>query len=102
MSKAVIPRDISRWFDKLDLTYAIRNLTRDLANGFVVAEIVSRYYPKEIDIQQFYNGLKIEKRIDNWQRVSKVLQKHGKKLSDKEFEPIVYLKKDAALEFVKS
>ena len=101
MSKAIIPREITAWFNRLDLTYAVKNLTRDLANGFVVAEIVSRYYPKEIDMYQFYNGLKIEKRFDNWKRVAKVLEKHGRRCPDAQFEPVIYLKKDAALDFIK-
>lgn len=102
MGKAGIPREIAKWFDKLDLTYAVKNLTRDLANGFVVAEILSRYYPKEVDIYQFYNGLKIEKRKDNWERISQTLAKHGMKLSQAEWEPMVFLKKEAALNFSKT
>lgn len=101
MSKALIPREVSKWFDKLDLTYAIRNLTRDLANGFVVAEILSRYFSAEVDIYQYYNGLKIEKRIDNWQRITKVLNKNGFACTNLDYEPVIYLKKNAALEFIK-
>lgn len=102
----MIPRDISRWFDKLDLTYAVRNLSRDLANGFVVAEIISRYPPKEkekkdLDIYTFYNSLSIEKRLDNWKRIADVLKHRGHKISVEDYEPVIYLKKDAALNFIK-
>jgi hypothetical protein len=38
-----------------------------LANGFLVAEILSRYFPKEINTYTFDNGLKREKRRDNWE-----------------------------------
>lgn len=104
--KAMIPRDITRWFDKLDLTYAVRNLTRDLANGFVVAEIISRYPPKDkdkkdLDIYTFYNSLSIEKRIDNWTRIAQVLRQRGYRIGPEDYEPVIYLKKDAALEFIK-
>lgn len=100
MSRAAIPRDISKWFDRLDLTYSVRNLTRDLANGFVVAEILSRFYPKEVDIYQFYNGLEIEKRKDNWRRVAALLEKKGKKITAQDYEPVIYLKKGAALDMI--
>ena len=101
MGKAGIPREITKWLDRLDLTYAVRNLTRDLANGFVFAEILSRHYHKDIDMYTYYNGLNMDKRFDNWQRASKVLQKHGKKCSESDWEPIAHLKKGAALQFIK-
>jgi len=101
MSKATIPRDISRWLDKLDLTYCIRNLTRDLSNGFVVAEIVSRYFRQDVDIYTYYNGLKVEKRKDNWRRITQVLAKRGKRrYTEQDYEPVIYLSKNAALNFI--
>lgn len=62
-----IPREIIKWLDSLDLTYQVKNVRRDLANGFVVAEILSRYYPKEINTGSIDNGLKRERRKDNWE-----------------------------------
>ena len=100
LQRAAIPREISKWFDKLDLTYSVRNLTRDLANGFVVAEILSRYYPKEVDIYQYYNGLRIEKRKDNWKRNCEVLSRHGKIIIIEDYEPVIFLKKGAALSMI--
>lgn len=102
MSKAPIPREISKWFDKLDLTYSVRNLTRDLANGFVVAEILSRKYPGKVDIYQFYNGLEIEKRKNNWERIAEILKKQNSNhtITKLDYEPVMYLKKGAALEMI--
>jgi hypothetical protein len=98
---STIPRKLIKWFDRLDLTYSIRNLTRDLSNGFIVAEILSRYYPKEIKIYQFYNGLKMSKRKDNWERIIKFMNSQGKRFDRSEWEPVMYLAKGAALEFMK-
>lgn len=50
----------------MDLAYSLRNVRRDLANGFMVAEILSRSFPSEISIYSFDNGLKKEKKKDNW------------------------------------
>ena len=91
MSRAAIPREVTKWFDKLDLTYSVRNLTRDLANGFVIAEILSRYYPKEVDIYQFYNGLQMEKRKNNWARIVDILNKHGLNITGLDYKPVMYL-----------
>ena len=56
-----------KWLDSMDLSYQVRNLRRDIANGFIVAEILSRYCPKEVKIYTFDNGLKKDKRKDNWE-----------------------------------
>ena len=98
-----IPRKLSQWFDKLDLTYAVRNLTNDFANGFLVAEILSRSasISRDIDIYQFYNESSLEKRRDNWQRLQKILKKHHFELQTHEWEPIIHRAKGSALAFLK-
>ena len=72
---AFLPRELIKWLDSLDLAYAVRNVRRDMANGFIVAEVLSRYFPKEVNIFSFDNGLRKEKRRDNWEQISKLLQK---------------------------
>ena len=62
-----IPREIAKWLDSLDLAYQVRNFRRDLANGFIIAEILSRYYPKEVRIYTYYNDNHSSKRKDNWE-----------------------------------
>jgi hypothetical protein len=68
----------------------------------VVAEILQRYYPKEINIYKFYNGLRMAKRRDNWERIAKILNKNMMKpaLTERDFEPVMFLAKGAAFGFV--
>ena len=69
---AFLPREIIKWLDQLDLAYAIRNVKRDINNGFIVAEILSRYYPTEVNIYSYYNDNNKEKKKDNWNRIASI------------------------------
>lgn len=66
-----MPREVLQWLDSLDLSYSVRNPKMDLANGFIIAEILTRKYSNEISILTFYNAQKKEKKIDNWQQIQK-------------------------------
>jgi hypothetical protein len=43
----------------------------------------------------------MSKRKDNWERIVKFMAKQGKVFDRSEWEPVMYLAKGAALEFVK-
>jgi len=96
-----LPREVINWLDGLDLAYSVRNPKRDLSNGFVTAEILCRYFPKDLNIYSFDNGLKIEKKTDNWEQIAKYLKKRGFILKKEEYEPIIYYADGAADHFLR-
>jgi len=49
------------------------NVYRDLASGYPVAEILSRYYPQDIELKVFMNASSLSIKLANWQRLKKVL-----------------------------
>jgi len=53
---AHLSRDEQRWILSLDLTYPIRHPRRDLANGFLLAEVLSRYFPDSVSTHSFATG----------------------------------------------
>ena len=68
-------REVLKWVQGLDLTYALKNPQRDIANGFIVAEILFRYFPSEVAIHAFDRGIGMAAREANWALLSKLLSK---------------------------
>jgi hypothetical protein len=68
---SLLPRDVIQWLDGLDLSYSVRNPKMDLANGFSIAEILTRKYPNDLSILTFYNAQAKDKKYNNWEQLKK-------------------------------
>lgn len=91
-----LPRELVQWIQSLNLTYKITNPKRDLSNGWIYAEILSRYYPKELEMYQFDNSFKLDKKLNNWEHLNKFLKKKEIVLTSAEYEPVQHCAPNAA------
>lgn len=97
-----LSRELLRWIQSLDLAYSIKNPKRDFANGFLVAEILSRYFDKEIQMHSYDNGTGIPVRKDNWEQLEKFFyrQRLGELVDKQTVDKIIHNETGAAIGFL--
>jgi hypothetical protein len=72
----------------------------DFANGFLVAEIFSRYYPGDINMHSFDNGTSLPKKLDNWTQLEKFFKKKGVDVDRPLMDSVIHCKENGALSLV--
>jgi hypothetical protein len=95
-----LPRDILKWMQSLDLSYSVKNVKRDFSNGFLIAEIFSRYYEQDVHMHSFENGTSIEKRKTNWGLLMKFFRKQKIIIEKQKIDAVIYCQDNAAVPLV--
>mmetsp|Transcript_43475 Transcript_43475/g.114672 ORF Transcript_43475/g.114672 Transcript_43475/m.114672 type:complete len:823 (-) Transcript_43475:71-2539(-) len=96
---APLPRDIVKWLQSLDLSLLVKNPKRDFANGFLVAEILSRYY-KDMNMNTFENGQRLAAKVDNWEQLYRIFKKRGLPIGKNDFDAVIHHAAGAAVAFI--
>eukprot|EP00039_Didymoeca_costata_P014015 m.221027 g.221027 ORF g.221027 m.221027 type:complete len:223 (+) comp15922_c0_seq18:227-895(+) len=96
-SVATLPRQILKWLQSLKLSKPVgRNPRREFSNGYVVAEILSKFYP-QININQYDEGTSLEKKKVNWGRLKGVFARNNMvMIPEKLTEATIHCKPGAA------
>lgn len=100
MAAAPLPREIIKWLQSLDLSFSVKNPKRDLCNGYIVAEIISRYYPQDIDMLTFEKGSRLAAKVDNWEQLYRIFKKNNFGIVKQEFDPVLHCTAGAAVAFI--
>jgi len=92
----LLPRDVLKWLQSMDLTVRVRNVRRDCSNGFVVAEILHCYYPHHLSMHTFHNGQSLECKLKNWSVIRRLIEKLELDIPDELVDGCIHMKPDAA------
>ncbi|KAJ3191715.1 hypothetical protein HK101_007487 [Irineochytrium annulatum] len=74
---AGLSREVLKWIQGLNLSYSIRNSKRDLANGFLVAEILSRFFPDVVHMHAYDTGTGTAAKKNNWDLLERAFVRIG-------------------------
>ncbi len=97
---AGLSREILRWMEGLDLKYPVKNVKRDFANGYLIAEILNRYYKSDITLHSFDLGQSASKKADNWMQIEKLCAKKGHPIDHSHVEGVLHNKDGAAIKII--
>ncbi|XP_058049470.1 spermatogenesis-associated protein 4 isoform X2 [Ahaetulla prasina] len=95
-----LPLTVLRWLQSLDLTSSPKNFRRDFSNGYLIAEIFSRYFPEDIHMHSFVNGTSLSVKLSNWALLEKFFTKRNLKPIRELIDGTIHCKPGAAEIFV--
>ncbi|GAX80322.1 hypothetical protein CEUSTIGMA_g7760.t1 [Chlamydomonas eustigma] len=97
-----VPREILKWLLSLDLSYTVKYPRRDFANGFLFAEILSRYYPVDIQMHSFENVASLERKRQNWTVLEKFFRRKGINIDRPQVNAVIAAEGDVCIEVLQT
>ncbi|XP_054453111.1 LOW QUALITY PROTEIN: spermatogenesis-associated protein 4 [Anoplopoma fimbria] len=91
-----LQREVMKWLQSLELSFHWRNVRRDFSNGYLVAEILSRYYPQDFLVHSYDKGTSLSAKQRNWSQIERSLQKQNLHLMKEIIDGSIHCKPGAA------
>lgn len=98
---AGLPREVLKWVISLDLLYSVKNVRRAFNNGFLIAEIFSRFFPSDISMHTFSNTENYGRKRDNWNQLQLFFNRRKIPITIHSVDALILNEQDTTLEFVK-
>ena len=93
---------IYQWVDEVPLSRPKRNIARDFADGVLVAEIVSHYFPRLVELHNYSAANSYAQKIYNWNTLNtKVFRKLGFTVQKQELDELCNCHAQAAEKLLK-
>uniref|UniRef100_A0A914Y2Y2 Calponin-homology (CH) domain-containing protein n=1 Tax=Panagrolaimus superbus TaxID=310955 RepID=A0A914Y2Y2_9BILA len=81
--------DVYQWIGNLPLSKPVRNISKDLSDGVLIAEIVSHYLPRYIAVNNFTHVNSVALKRYNWETLQKMVFKYlNFQLSDEQIRSL--------------
>jgi len=78
------------WVDEIQFSRPKRNISRDFADGVLVAEVVNFYFPKIVEMHNYSAANSHSQKMYNWNTLNqKVLKKLGYQIHQQDLEDII-------------
>ncbi|KAL4508561.1 hypothetical protein ABPG72_003865 [Tetrahymena utriculariae] len=87
---------IYNWIDGIPLSRPKKNITRDFADGCMLAEVISHYSPKLVEVHNYSQAHSVTQKLYNWNTLNqRVLKKMGFQISKNDIDCIINAVPDA-------
>ncbi len=100
MPSLQLQRSVLWWVQSLDLAFPVKNARRDFSNGFLVAEMFSRYYPREVALHSYSTNSCVAERKDNWNQLARLFARIGLDTNQDELNNIMHSTEGASVAFI--
>ena len=81
---------IYEWIDEIPLSRPKRNITRDFADGAMLAEVVKHYHPRLVELHNYPPAHSSQQKTNNWNILNtKVFKKMGFQISRTDIDKVV-------------
>ena len=75
--------EVYLWVDSFELSRPKKNISRDFADGVLMAEILHLLFPKLVDLHNYYQAHNLEGKMVNWNLLQKkIFTRLGLSLKD--------------------